>query len=667
MLADVAQEVDRRQRRGPVEVVDHACGVRRPPKSRNGSICDRIRSTQSATVSRGVQRPLGARPLGSPISPVAPPTRAERPVARPLQAPHGQDLHQVADVQARRGRVEAAVERDRAGGERRAQRVLVGGLRDQAAPVQLVEDGGSVGSSVTTPICRLRIMCRSVRADRAGRRQARTATGSQLPRQTPIRGPADTCRARIGDRPTSRTGTVRVAAVAHRSGRREAQSARPAAPARGRGRRTGGPTTGEPRQLDSRRSPRRPAAAPPRPGRLAAHDVGAPVHAVGEVDVEMTRRSEHHRRARRRPAERVRAGIVLPVVGLDLGEPDSHGQLVRLEPVLDHPSEQVAERPRGRDDRRTSAEPDQRATARSRAPQARVIVKVLAQPSRAARRRAAGAVPPSAARASSAPRTVRTDRTAGVSAARSLARSSSERSQSSIAALVAAADAGARRSRAPRGTARPAEPATRRRRWRARSPSGAAAAIRSVSKRSVATHAGHRRQHAASSVSTASNDRLLVLLQVAVVRERQALERREDADEVADQPTGLAAGQLGDVGVLLLRHDRRPGRVGVVERRPAELLRGPQARPPRRAATGARRSSRRRTGTRRRSHGRSPRRSSWRTAASKPSSVATDSGRAAGTSRRGRRRRAATRPRAGPSHAAGRRRGDSACTCLASS
>ena len=41
--------------------------------------------------------------------------------------------------------------------------------------------------------------------------------------------------------------------------------------------------------------------------------------------------------------------------------------------------------------------------------------------------------------------------------------------------------------------------------------------------------------------------------------------------EVADEPPRLAARELGDVGVLLLRHDARPGRVAVVERHEAEL------------------------------------------------------------------------------------------------
>ena len=47
--------------------------------------------------------------------------------------------------------------------------------------------------------------------------------------------------------------------------------------------------------------------------------------------------------------------------------------------------------------------------------------------------------------------------------------------------------------------------------------------------------------------------RLLVLLEVPVVAERQALERGQQPGQVADDPAGLAPGQLGDVGVLLLR------------------------------------------------------------------------------------------------------------------
>ena len=69
---------------------------------------------------------------------------------------------------------------------------------------------------------------------------------------------------------------------------------------------------------------------------------------------------------------------------------------------------------------------------------------------------------------------------------------------------------------------------------------------------------------------------LLVLLEIAVVGERKALEGGEQAGEVADQPTRLAAHELGDVGVLLLRHHRAAGRERIVERGEAELVRCPE-------------------------------------------------------------------------------------------
>ncbi len=54
------------------------------------------------------------------------------------------------------------------------------------------------------------------------------------------------------------------------------------------------------------------------------------------------------------------------------------------------------------------------------------------------------------------------------------------------------------------------------------------------------------------------------------------LEGGEERSEVADQPAALAAGEFGDVGVLLLGQHRRAGGVGVVESGEPELLRRPQ-------------------------------------------------------------------------------------------
>src|SRR3989304_469469 len=50
----------------------------------------------------------------------------------------------------------------------------------------------------------------------------------------------------------------------------------------------------------------------------------------------------------------------------------------------------------------------------------------------------------------------------------------------------------------------------------------------------------------------------LVLLEIAVVREREPLHGRQEAREPPDRCPGLSAGELGDVRIQLLRHHRRP-------------------------------------------------------------------------------------------------------------
>ena len=103
----------------------------------------------------------------------------------------------------------------------------------------------------------------------------------------------------------------------------------------------------------------------------------------------------------------------------------------------------------------------------------------------------------------------------------------------------------------------------------------AAACMRSVSKRRRLHQPGEGGQGQLDLVDGVEQ-RLLVLLEVAVVREGQPLERGQEAGEVADQPAGLAPGQLGHVGVLLLRQHRAAGRVGVGEPHEPELLARPQ-------------------------------------------------------------------------------------------
>src|SRR5205814_5043700 len=56
-----------------------------------------------------------------------------------------------------------------------------------------------------------------------------------------------------------------------------------------------------------------------------------------------------------------------------------------------------------------------------------------------------------------------------------------------------------------------------------------------------------KRSERAADVASRTTHGLLVLLQVAVVRERQALHGREQAGEAPDRRPGLPARELGDV------------------------------------------------------------------------------------------------------------------------
>ena len=88
----------------------------------------------------------------------------------------------------------------------------------------------------------------------------------------------------------------------------------------------------------------------------------------------------------------------------------------------------------------------------------------------------------------------------------------------------------------------------------------------------------------------------------------------------------LPAGQLGHVGVLLLRQHRAAGGVGVVEACRSRTPRSTTARAPRPGGTGGRRAGPGRRGPRPRSRGRTRRRASSRSGRAKPSSSATPSG-----------------------------------------
>ncbi len=138
VLADVAEELDRGEALRPVEVVDHDRGVlalegqerldlaAQPPDPAG----DRLRRVQRALRGRAWVADLPGRAAH----------QRQRPVAGLLEPAHGEHLHQVPHVQGGRGRVEAAIERDGTVRERLAQGVLVGGLGEEPAPLQVVDD-----------------------------------------------------------------------------------------------------------------------------------------------------------------------------------------------------------------------------------------------------------------------------------------------------------------------------------------------------------------------------------------------------------------------------------------------------------------------------------------------------------------------------------------------
>ena len=253
------------------------------------------------------------------------------------------------------------------------------------------------------------------------------------------------------------------------------------------------------------------------------------MHAVGEVDVDVPGRAEHHRVARAcgrgRRASRVAPRRRTP-------RPRSAGP--RPAPARAAVLDDGGRAGRGA----TSS------TGRSKKPRrvqsagqrcspvahGRVLVRGVGAARRAARPTRAGAVPPYAERATPARRGPRApSRTSGV-------RCGDDRGQVVVGDLPQLDSRARRTSR----TSRPAiscasrngdaacGPATRRRRWPARSPSAPPRPCARSSDLQRGDHPGHRGQHEQQLVDGVE-DRLLVLLQVAVVGERQALERRPAA------------------------------------------------------------------------------------------------------------------------------------------
>ena len=267
-----------------------------------------------------------------------------------LESTQRQDLDQVSQVQARRRRIEAAVERDRPVVERGAQRAEVGAHGDQPAPGEVIKEMGGLGHA------RILAYRRRQRSDGlAGRRFSTCArygetVGSpssqkrhavSAPADRPTRGPAEHLRRRPAIAAAHPQRTGRVARVEPVLGPSDPERDREASRATSKVARWRATTST--RQLDAFDDFARTEQHGGGGTHLVTHEVHAEVHAVGEVDVHMAGLAEHHGVARRLAAKGVRAGVEVTLVRLDLGE--THGDEPLSGLVLDDAAKEV-----GRDD-----------------------------------------------------------------------------------------------------------------------------------------------------------------------------------------------------------------------------------------------------------------------------------------------------------------------------
>ncbi len=206
-------------------------------------------------------------------------------MARPLERPQHHELEQAPDVQARRRRVEAAVVGHRPLGESRPQRRLVGALGDQPAAVQLVDHvfrhrAPSCPAPATAGL--------PARPEHAHRRRIGLP---EPPRQVGREADPHPWAAWRSRPAPGRGAAAPASAGVEQVACRDPRGRWPAPGSAGRGHRASsrcrpGGRTARPRQLlphhDLAGAQQHRLAVALRPH----HDVRAPVHAVGEVDVE---------------------------------------------------------------------------------------------------------------------------------------------------------------------------------------------------------------------------------------------------------------------------------------------------------------------------------------------------------------------------------------------
>lgn len=132
VLADLAQEVEVVERHGPVGVVHQFCRIRAVEVQQLREL-GLDRRDVVFELFPGQQVALGRLAGGIADHPGGAAGQRQRLVAGELEAAQHQLAHQMPDVQAVRGRIEAAVERDRPLGEPLAQAVEIRAVGDQVA------------------------------------------------------------------------------------------------------------------------------------------------------------------------------------------------------------------------------------------------------------------------------------------------------------------------------------------------------------------------------------------------------------------------------------------------------------------------------------------------------------------------------------------------------
>ncbi len=140
MLADIAEELQRAHAGEPFVVVGHQGGIV-AFEAKEGLHLTADLVHPAGHHLRGVELALAGLEAGVAYHAGGAAHQGDGAVPGHLEALEQQQRHQVAQVQAIGGGVETAVQGDRFPGQQRVERVRVGDLRDQAALLQIPDQG----------------------------------------------------------------------------------------------------------------------------------------------------------------------------------------------------------------------------------------------------------------------------------------------------------------------------------------------------------------------------------------------------------------------------------------------------------------------------------------------------------------------------------------------